>query len=598
MGADPAPVFQLFGVNAVREESAACGKGVLRRLLPAWGFAAAAALLLSACAGDLGGEIARGGSKHTAMALGWHGSGAYLAGRFAQTHNDATAASVYLQQALAADPENGELLQRTMMALAADGRLPEAAVFGRRLLKYDPDAALAAMLVAEQEARAGNWADAETLVVKLPRRGINAAIVPLIVAWSQVGQGHTDAAIEALKPLNQNASYSAVHDFHAALIDDLAGRVKAADENYRAILDSTAGASLRTLEASLSFYRRNNRPERVKELLETIRRQHPEAFDILRSEDSRPLVASPAAGLAEAYFSASVTLRQGQAAELSLIFGRMALDLLPNLPSCQVLVADILQDMGRLKDANAIYASIDPTTPIYWVTQLRLASNLDALDDPNGALTTLEALSARHPERADALIAIGDLQRGHQHWAEAAAAYTRAVGTLNSLKREDWPLLYSRGIAYERAGQWPLAEADFLKALDLQPDEPHVLNYLGYSWIDKGINLERAQKMVNKAVEQLPDDGDIVDSQGWVYFRLGNYRSAVEILQKAVVLHPEEATINEHLGDALWMVGRKEEARYQWQRALNFNPEPDQKTELEKKLKSGLKKPSIPPNEP
>lgn len=574
------------------DASATGGEGFLRRHVFAWSLAAAVPLLLAACAGDTADGSAQSNSKHRAMAMEWSGSGAYLAGRFAQSHNDSSAASLYLLQALKADPENGELLQRAMMSLASNNHLAESAVLGRRLLTYDADAALAAMLVAEQDAHAGNWSDAEDRVAKLPRRGINSAIVPLIIAWSRMGDGHVDAALEALKPLSQNSSFLSVYDFHAALINDLAGRNKAADERYRAILSTPTGASLRTLQAALSFYRRINQPEKVKELMEVVRKDHPEAFETLSASQGERLVNSAAAGLAEAYFSASVTLRQPQTAELSLIFGRMALDLYPNLPACQVLVADILQSLGRLKEANAIYAAIDPATPIHWATQLRLASNLDALGDLDGAVAALEAMTAQHPDRADAVITIGDLQRSHQHWAEAAEAYSRGIAILSPLKRGDWSLVYSRGISYERSNQWPLAEADFLKALELQPDEPHVLNYLGYSWIDKGMNLDRAQKMINKAVEQLPEDGDIIDSQGWAYYRLGNYRSAVETLQRAVELHPEEATINEHLGDALWMVGRKEEARYQWQRALSFNPEPDQKIALEKKLKSGLKAPT------
>ena len=568
------------------------GKSLLRRRLCAWSLLAAMPVLLASCADDMDGLSSSGGSKRTSMATGWSGAGSYLAGRFAQNHNDAASASQFLLQALKADPQNGELLQRTMLALASDGHLPEAAILARRLLTYDSEAALAAMLVAEQEARSGNWNNAELMVVKLPRRGINAAIVPLIIAWSREGENRTDDALEALKPLSQNSSYAQVHDFHAALINDLAGRNKAAEDNYRAIMAGTAGTSLRTLEAALSFYRRTNQTDKVKELMDRARAQHPDAVDSLLAEEPHRLVDGPRAGLAEAYFSASVTLRQGGAADLALIFGRLALDLTPNLPSCQILVADILQGMGRLKEANDIYATVDPKAPVYWATQLRMAANLDSLGDLDGAVAALESLSEQHPDRADAMITLGDLQRGHQHWAESAEAYSRAIKVFGKLQPQDWSLLYSRGIAYERAGQWTLAETDFLKALELQPNEPHVLNYLGYSWIDKGMNIDKAQKMIEKAVEQMPEDGDIIDSQGWAFYRTGNYRQAVETLQKAVVLHPEESTINEHLGDALWMVGRKEEARYQWQRAMSFNPEPDQKVELEKKLKGGMKAPT------
>ncbi|HVI52718.1 MAG TPA: tetratricopeptide repeat protein [Candidatus Sulfotelmatobacter sp.] len=573
---------------------ASAARGVfLRQRLRVLVLAAALPVALAGCAGGMGGDGAAqgGGARRSAMVAGSSASGAYLAGRFAQAHNDPSAASHFLLKALKADPENVELLQRTSLALAADGHLPEAAVLSRRLLQFDSEAALAAMLVAEQEARAGNWANAEELVAKLPRRGITTAIVPLITAWSRFGQGRVDAALEALQPLSQQSSYSMLHDFHAALINDLADRRKAAEENFRGTMAGNARLPLRSIEAALSFYRRTNQPDKVKELVERTRADHGDAVDMLLAEPPQRIVDGPRSGLAEAYFSGAVTLRQGGANDLALIFGRMALDLTPGLPGCQVLVADILQGMGRLKEANALFATVDPKSSLYWSTQLRLAANLDALGDLDGAIKALEALSTQHPERPDPLITMGDLERSHQHWAEAATAYGRALATFPKLEKDDWSLLYSRGIAYERSGQWTLAESDFLKALELQPDEPHVLNYLGYTWIDKGMNLDKAQKMIERAVEQLPTDGDIIDSLGWAFYRTGHYAKAVETLQRAVELHPEESTINEHLGDALWLVGRKEEARYQWQRALTFNPEPDQKVALEQKLKSGLKPP-------
>jgi len=574
-------------------QASAVRGNLLRQRLRAVAFAAALPVALASCAGGMGddGSAVGGGGHHSALATGTSASGAYLAGRFAQTHNDPAVASYFLVKALKADPENVELLQRASLALAADGHLPEAAILSRRLLRFDSEAALPAMLVAEQEARSGNWAEAEALVDKLPRRGINSAIVPLIVAWSRYGQGLTDSALEGLQPLSQHSNYAVLHDFHAALIDDLADRRKAADEAFRGTLAGNTRLPLRSVEAALSFYRRSNQPDKVKELTDRYREEHPESIDALLAESPQRIVGGPRDGLAEAFFSGAVTLRQGGAADLALIFGRMALDLTPDLPGCQVMVADILQSMGRLKDANAIFASVDAKSVVYWSTQLRLAANLDALGDLDGAVKALEALSAQHPDRVDPLITLGDLQRGHLHWAEAASAYGRALATLPQLQKEDWALLYSRGIAYERSGQWTLAETDFLKALELQPDEPHVLNYLGYTWIDKGMNLDKAQKMIERAVEQLPTDGDIIDSLGWAFYRTGHYGKAVETLQRAVELHPEESTINDHLGDALWLVGRKQEARYQWQRALTFNPEPDQKVELETKLKSGLKPP-------
>ena len=204
------------------------------------------------------------------------------------------------------------------------------------------------------------------------------------------------------------------------------------------------------------------------------------------------------------------------------------------------------------------------------------------------AFALLEGVAAREPERIDAFVQLGDLLRHDERYDEAEAAYSRAIARLGKPKREHWTLLYARGIAYERTKRWPEAEADFLKALELEPEQPFVLNYLGYSWVDQGLHLDRAKNMLNRAVELRPDDGFIVDSLGWVHYRLGDYDAAVDSLERAVELEPADPVINDHLGDAYWRVGRQREARYQWQRVLTLEPDEEVTAEVEQKLRSGL----------
>jgi len=552
-------------------------------------------LLVASCASDgkIQGEATVPGEsslRGAPLPGGASVAGNFLAGRFAQDHHDLTAASDYLQRALAGDPENLELLQRTYIALAIDGRLDEAAVVAKRLLQFDGEAGIAALLVAEQDARAGNWAAVEQRAASLPHRGLTAFMGPLVGAWAKVAQGRTDAGLEALAPLAQNSNFAALHDFHSALINDLADRRKAAEQDYLGTLAGSGGLTLRTVESAAAFYRRTGQNDKANAVVGRYLQQHPESesLGIGLTAASRP-VATPLAGLAEAYFGAAGSLRQGSAPDLALIFGRMALDLDPDMPLAQLTVADTLQGLGRLEDANVLYAKVPADSPVFWSAKLRLAANQDDLGDVDGAVQTLEAISAQFPQRSDALLTLGDVLRRHQRWSESAAAYDRAIALLGPPKPDQWPLYYSRGIALERSKQWTRAETDFLTALQLQPDQPHVLNYLGYSWIEQGVNLDQARQMIEKAVEQRPTDGFIVDSLGWVYYRLGDPKRAVEVLQKAVELNPEDATINDHLGDALWVNGRREEARFQWQRALISNPEPELKATLDEKLKDGLR---------
>jgi Flp pilus assembly protein TadD len=186
------------------------------------------------------------------------------------------------------------------------------------------------------------------------------------------------------------------------------------------------------------------------------------------------------------------------------------------------------------------------------------------------------------------LISLGDILRGHERFEEAAKAYDKALARIKNPEPRHWTLFYARGIAFERSKQWPRAEADFLSALKFKPEQPYVLNYLGYSWIDKGLYLERAQGMIAKAAELRPNDGYIVDSLGWVHYRLGRYDDAARELERAVELRPEDPIINDHLGDAYWRVGRKREAAFQWNRSLTLNPEKDLISVINRKLKIGL----------
>jgi len=190
----------------------------------------------------------------------------------------------------------------------------------------------------------------------------------------------------------------------------------------------------------------------------------------------------------------------------------------------------------------------------------------------------------------------GDVLRGMKRFSEAVTAYDQAVARVPNPTRVNWPLFYDRGIALERAHNWPRAEADFNKALELAPDQPYVLNYLGYSWTEQGHNLDRAHQMIARAVEQRPNDGSILDSLGWVVLRQGDVGSAVKYLERAVELEPEDATVNGHLGDAYWAAGRKVEAQYQWRRALNLKPEPEDAQKFEQKLRDAAEhtSPGIP----
>jgi Flp pilus assembly protein TadD len=303
-------------------------------------------------------------------------------------------------------------------------------------------------------------------------------------------------------------------------------------------------------------------------------------------------VGSATDGLAEGLFDLGSIMNQGETMDLGLIYARLALFLKPNFPSAEMLVADILEAQRRPAEALAINEKIDRGSVYGWSARVRTAADLEALGRTDEAIAELKTMAAERPDRPQPLIQLGDLLRAKSRYPEAVEAYDGAAARLDADAAKVWNFYYSRGVALERAGDWRRAEQDLKKALELQPDQPLILNYLGYSWVDKGENLTEALQMIERAVQLRPNDGYIVDSLGWAHYRLGDYAKATEYLERAIELRPQDPTINDHLGDSYWRNGRTSEARSQWRRALLFGPEANEVKAIENKLDKGLEKPA------
>jgi tetratricopeptide (TPR) repeat protein len=238
--------------------------------------------------------------------------------------------------------------------------------------------------------------------------------------------------------------------------------------------------------------------------------------------------------------------------------------------------------------ANSIYAGITPSSPYYAMTQVQSAINDGRQGQTDSGIQKMKALAASQPNQPDVWTALGDLLRSAERYSESASAYDKAIGGVPQGDRRLVGLYYARGVAFERSDHWNDAERDFRAALKINPDRADVLNYLGYSWIDRGMHYEEAVSMLEKARALRPLDGFIADSVGWAYYRLGRYQDAARTLEEAVQLAPGAADVNDHLGDAYWRVGRKTDARFQWQHALSMNPDASQKPVIERKLQFGL----------
>lgn len=547
-------------------------------------------LVLTACAANGPRRV----SASPERALGITPSGAYLAARHAQVERDNARAADLYARALAFAPENPELLRRTFSLMASEGRIAEAATLAERLKEQQVNIQMATLVVAVHAAKSGQYARTEAELATLPDSGFNNFIAPLLIAWSKAARGDTAAAIQALKPMEETRGFEAFANLHAALILDLADDKPAAAARYQKVLQTSSGGFVRAVQAVASFYARTGQAALAQQVYQSFEADNPESglgrvgMVEIAGVPAERLVNNAQQGMAEALFDLASLLHQQNLDEVALVLTRLSLYLQPDLDIAELLVADIMENAGQGERAVAIYEGLPKGSPFDWPSRLRAATVLDDLGRTDDAIARLSAMGDEQPQRTDALIAMGDILRVRERFGEAVGAYDKALARVGRLDKRHWGVLYARGISLERTKQWERAEADFLKALEFNPDQPYVLNYLGYSWVERGLHLDRALPLIEKAVKLRPEDGYIVDSMGWVLYMLGQYEGAVSNLERAAELRPQDPVINDHLGDAYWRVGRQMEARFQWRRALSLKPEAELSRSLEAKLARGL----------
>ena len=534
-------------------------------------------------------------------------SGNYLAGRHAQAQRDLSAAADFLGAALKQSPDTPDLLRRTFIMMAAEGRINEAAMFAQRLVDANTNAPVAALTLAITDIKKGHYAAAEARLKEMSTDGLSGFVSPVLRAWSLMGMKKSRQALKLLTApppgkdkgndmsKDKDDATRTLHAMHAALMNEMLGQNAEAEKLYLSIHQDPANLSLRVVQLLGALYERTGKTEKAQALYDGYLKAQPgsqfldEALKRLKSGKRGGLKThSVADGAAEVLFGIAGSLRQGNSQDTAVVLGRLALYLKPQFPAMQILLGDTMESANRLEPALGIYSSIDRQSSFSWPARLRVASILNRLERTDDAVSHLNRMADDRKADPAPLISLGDILRGHERFEEAVKAYDRAFARIKNPEPRHWTLLYARGIALERSKQWLRAEADLLSALKLNPDQPYVLNYLGYSWIDKGLYLERAQGMITKAAELRPNDGYVIDSLGWAHYRLGQFEDAARELERAVELRPEDPVINDHLGDAYWRVGRKREAAFQWNRSLTLNPEKALITEINRKLKSGL----------
>jgi tetratricopeptide (TPR) repeat protein len=521
-------------------------------------------------------------------------AGNYLAARHAGTERDSAAAAAYYLNVLKADPKNPDLLGRAFLSVLTGGDIDQAGKLADRLLQVDRTDRIARLVVGVRALKQKDYSAARQNFGQSVRGPVTDLTATLLSAWALAGSGDSRVSIDTMDKLSGPDWYSIFKDLHAGLILDLANNKKEAGKRYERAykVDPTA---VRMVEAYGRYLARGgNKADALKVYgdFNKVLPDHPlivQEMKAVNDGDKIPLlVDSPQAGAAEALYGLGASIGRRGGEDLALIYLQLALYLEPSHAMALLSLADLYESLKKPDLAIKVYERVPASSPLSRNAEIQLAGDLDQLDRSDEAKKRLDHVIAEHPKDTEAILALGNIQRGRKEFAECADTYGKAIATIAKPDKSNWVVFYFRGICYERSHQWPGAEADMKKALELYPEQPLVLNYLGYSWVDQGVHLDDGMDMIRRAVEQRPDDGYIVDSLGWAYFRTGNYDEAVKNLERAVELKPDDPTINDHLGDAYWRVGRTLEAHYQWTQAKDLGPEKEDLPKIEAKLKDGL----------
>lgn len=516
-------------------------------------------------------------------------AGNYLASRFAQTRHDWKNASLFIKPILQSDLSDKEILQRAMIIAMGAGNHNRALQLAKQAKALQPDEnnTIAETFLIVEAFKKKEYTKAEALFSKMDNDATIRFIGPFIKVWIDAAQGNLK-----VQDLKQNT----VQLYHAILVSDYLNDHTDVEKMIDKAMN-VDNVSISELERIADLYAHVGMMKKATDLYEKALTQNPDdeiiknKIDNIKKDTTVPLfkkVENPNQGMAQAFYDIANILYNEKNDESARVFAQIAIYLAPELTQTTFLMAGINARHKQYDEAIALYNSIPKKDENYVQAQYDIVDIYDETEQFAKALAILNKLSKKETD-PDTLIKIGNLYRHKEQYAKSLELYDRAIKALGGeTTAEYWHLHYVRGISYEQTDQWKKAEKELSAALEFQPDHPYILNYLGYSWVDRGINLDEATAMIQKAVDARPNDGYITDSLGWAMYRNNDYKNAAKVLERAVELLPYDPTINDHLGDAYWKVGRRLEARFQWERAKNNSDDQEQIEQIEKKLESGL----------
>jgi tetratricopeptide (TPR) repeat protein len=537
-------------------------------------------------------------TAHAAPATAQSVAGPYLAARAASMQSDFEQAAEFYARALARDRRNPALMESLLIAQVSLGRIDKAVPVAEVLEDSGTRSQVAELVLTADAILKGDFARFAALEIE--DEGIGPLVDGLVKAWASMGAGEVSSALEGFDAVAGRAGLDGFALYHKALALASVGDFEGAEAIFAG---DTSGTILQTRRGVLARAQVLSQLERNEEAVTLIGdafsgATDPEIeilLDALRNGDSVPFtfVRNVQDGMAEVFYSVAAALRTEANPEFTLLYAQVARVLRPDHVDALLLTAELLESLSQFDAAIAVYKEVPADDPAYHAAELGRSDALRRSGRDDAAIEVLEQLTRSHGDLPTVHSALGDALRASERFGEAIDAYNRAVALTEDRGGASWFLLYARAICYERTDQWALAEADFRAALELNPNQPQVLNYLGYSLVEMQIKLDEALEMIEQAVAASPDSGYIVDSLGWVLYRLGRYEEAVPHMERAVELLAVDPVVNDHLGDVYWAVGRYREAEFQWMRALSFvdqgetseDADPDR---IRRKLEVGL----------
>lgn len=527
--------------------------------------------------------------------------GAYLAGRVANIRNDFPVAVEYYKIVLDKKPDSSEINNWVYVLMTASGNLEEAATYAQKEIDNKKFGVMAPLVVASYAFKHDDFARVHEVLKVKNDKVYHELVYPFLEAWAYAGENNEQSALEALNKVeNKGSDIQTLKLFHKGLIYDYFNQPEKAAEQFAEIIRNyPQEMSFRKLEVIADFYIRRNMSEPAEML--TKKFVDNSALSVLLTDIKervaarkiKPEVAIDTVqkGVADVMFNLNVMFRLARLDNMfAVLFNGMSIYLNPDYDATKISMASVLESNGYNDIANDYYRQVNPDSGYYYIAQTRIVLNQHKDKKLSEAKETLGSLLENYPNDAQLWSEYGNILSSLNDFKGAISAYEKSLALLPENDQENWSIMYALAVTYDQSGEKQKGEEYLMKTLELSNRDAVVLNYIGYSWLEEGKNIDEAGKMIYEAYNKYPLDGHIIDSLGWLFYRIGNYAKAVEYLEQASDMNPANAVISDHLGDAYWMHGRKNEAGFQWRHALVLKEDADMidKKLIKAKLDNGL----------